>query len=467
MASQQHDLPKSILKSSTGYTQSLSRAKSPELRGIKLIKSVLKRESEEQPEQLMTATLSNLEVHPRSILKSNPHSRLAQTANVADDATASRTEASSARVIENQNQSSEITKLCEKSNDSDATNMVARHSSQCPCDDVRAIVSKEGDTSFVEDVAASSQKVTRSQNDEISPDNVDNFKIDAVPSFVPTKRHGNKRNENPSEGKSNRTSDVGDKSDNDDYDENKNDDKFDDNENKDINKGEENEEEEKEEDEEEAAAEHDDDDHASSSSGGEIRDIDVVDEKRVGGAARCPANSLAKSVSQHSFGDDSKRRQQQRGLPLPGLCRSATQVLASIETSETPSVSIADRLAALRHNGSTNWKRRVAGGRPADETCDETSPFGSADECATPVKSGGVLANCLEKLESATENWRSRIAASDAINFTVAGKMKVTTNQSMDVVTSPFLPKATPSVASQKKKMPRPQRFRTRRGKTI
>lgn len=400
---------------------------------------MLKKESEES-EQLTTP--SNLEVHPRSILKSNPHSRLIQTANVVDDAVRiSRTEGNT-RSIENQNQSSEIIKLCEKLNDSNVTNM-ARLSSHCPCDDTQTIVSKESDT-FENEVSTSSHKITIFQNNETSSDNVDNFKIDAVPSFA-TKRYGNKRNENFLVGKLNRL-DVGDNDD----DENKIN-KTDDNE-KDINKEEENEEE------EEVVAKHDDedDDHASSSSGGhEIHNI--IDEKRVS-VARGPINSLAKSVSQHSFDDD--RRKQHRGLPLPGLCRSATQVLASIETSETPIVSIADRLAALRHNGSTNWRRRVAGGR-ADETCDDS--LFSADESTTPVKSN-VLADCLEKLESATENWKSRIAASDAVNFTVAGKMRVI--QSKDV-TSPFLPKVTADVTSQKKKVPRPQRFRTRKGKNI
>ena len=46
-------------------------------------------------------------------------------------------------------------------------------------------------------------------------------------------------------------------------------------------------------------------------------------------------------------------------VPLPGIHRSATQPMPGVDGSESSSTSIADRLAALHHSGTTNWKQRV------------------------------------------------------------------------------------------------------------
>ncbi|KYN01110.1 Supervillin [Cyphomyrmex costatus] len=309
----QHEVPKSILKSSAGYTQNLSRAKSPELRGMKLIKSVLKKEFEESEQPII---LPSSEVYPRSILKSNFYSKPIQTTSVVDAAIL-RSERSLC-TVENQNFNSETAKFCEKL---DCFNVMTNLNMQDPCDEIRGeTVSKQGDNMDNKEAAVPSHKTALFRNEEI-----------------------------------------------------------------------------------------------------------------------CLAD----------------RWKQQRGLPLPGLCRSATQVIASIETSETPSVSIADRLAALRHSGNTNWKRRVVGVR-VDESCDNSSL--NLEE--STIKSG-VLANCIEKLESAAESWKNRIVEPDAVNFTVAGKMKAPLKD----VSSPFLTEATANVSNQKKKVPRPQWFKIRKDK--
>ncbi|KAG5332314.1 SVIL protein, partial [Acromyrmex heyeri] len=341
----QHDVPKSILKSSAGYTQNLSRAKSPELRGMKLIKSVLKKEFEESEQPII---LPSSEVYPRSILKSNVYSKPIQTTSVVD-AAISRSERGLC-TVENQNFNSETAKFCEKL---DSSNVVTDP-----------------------DVMRDSYDEMRATNDGDDDDN--------------------------------------------DYDDNDNNDDDDDN---------------------------DDNDN----DGHKLRNIIVKEKSSV---TQCSINSLTKSISQHSLSEE--RWKQQRGLPLPGLCRSATQVIASIETSEAPIVSIADRLAALRHSGNTNWKRRVPGAK-VDESCDN-SLLNLED---STIKSG-VLANCIEKLESAAEGWKSRIVEPDAVNFTVAGKMKVTP---LKDVSSPFLTEATANISNQKKKVPRPQWFKMRKDK--
>lgn len=425
----QHDLPKGILKSSTGYTHNLLRAKSPELRGMKLIRSVLKRESEELSEQLAVLPNSS-EIHPRSILKSNSHTKpVLQSVNV--DATTSRGEGSVN--VENQNLDSDTTKNSEELDSSIVETTLARHIPHRLYDNVR--ITEPKIDAFMHEVATFSHKTTVSQHEEILSDDVDDCKSEALLNRV-SEKHGYTWCSDLLKNKTNRLSDE-------DYD---NDDDEDDNE-KVIDQ--------KRAEEEETKMGYDNDDEPASSGNREVHNIAVNEEKHVSGVPRYSANVLAKSVSQHALNDE--RRKQQRGLPLQGLCRSATQVIASIETSETPSVSIADRLAALRHSGSTNWKRRVIG-NSGSEWCDDAL---SSDE-STAIKSG-VLADCIGKLESAAEDWRRRIITPDAINFTVAGKMKMAA-QSNDA-SSPFLTDVTANVLNEKRKVPRPQRFKAKKNK--
>lgn len=63
----QNELPKSILKSSSYHSNNLFRTKSPELEGLKLIKSVLKKESEELQQQAS----STCDIMPHSNLRSS------------------------------------------------------------------------------------------------------------------------------------------------------------------------------------------------------------------------------------------------------------------------------------------------------------------------------------------------------------------------------------------------------------
>lgn len=65
-------MPKSILKSSTYHSNNLFRTKSPELEGLKLIKSVLKKESEELQQQ--ASNTCDITTHSSNLRSSDPTS---------------------------------------------------------------------------------------------------------------------------------------------------------------------------------------------------------------------------------------------------------------------------------------------------------------------------------------------------------------------------------------------------------
>lgn len=402
--------------------------KTPELQTAKLIKPVLKKESEELEQPTI---LANSEVYLRSILKSNLNLRSIQTTN---DAATLRSEGGLSG-IESQNQNSETAKFCERLDSSDiTTNMMTQHSLQCLCDNLRTSLSKESDN--VENRAlVPSHKTAMFRNEKILSNDI-NCKIDTIPSSSVSKRCNDKWHSNLLIVKSNRVSNVHNDNDNykDDTNDNENNEK-----DADVRKQERT-----------IAKQNNDDNHASSSSND--YEAHITENKKYANITQC-SNSLAKNINQHLRGDE-RRRPRQR---LERQCRNATQVIASIETSETPSVSIADRLAALRHSGSTSWRQRVADGKINDSF---DNPLLGAEENTT-IKSG-VLADCIEKLESSIESWKNRIVTPDAINFTVAGKMKVVGSKDGN---SSFLTETTANISNQKKKALRPQRFKTRKGK--
>ncbi|XP_076639172.1 supervillin [Colletes latitarsis] len=177
--------------------------------------------------------------------------------------------------------------------------------------------------------------------------------------------------------------------------------------------------------------------------------------------------SLLKSASHHAISNKTHESescnvtiQKQHAIALPGLYRSATQAIPTMDTNDGPSMSIADRLAALQRSGSTNWKRRIASesSNTSDGLC--TS---STNKEELSIKHG-VLADCLGKLGSATEGWKKRIAASDATKFTVAGKMKVEQPKNLESGPSSPLIEVTGNIADRRKKTPRPERFRAKKG---
>lgn len=73
-------------------------------------------------------------------------------------------------------------------------------------------------------------------------------------------------------------------------------------------------------------------------------------------------------------------------------------------------------------------------------------------------KNDGGLAERLEKLETASQTWKKRIEPSDAVQFSVAGKIAST------LPSTPTTPKLQPSspLSERKKRGPCPSRFRSK-----
>ncbi|KZC07403.1 Supervillin [Dufourea novaeangliae] len=328
----QVDLPKSILKPATLHTQTVPRTKSPELEGLKLIKSVLKKELEEQEQQMFENSDSR-----RSILKSKVEERKEETAT--------------------------------------ESNYTAQYNM---------------------DSAYGMEK--------------NNCTEDAVNS-VRTEINTSKKDEETC-----RTADR------------------------------------------EPSGNHE---------SCTIKNEDLLRRSRFSKQTRYA--SLLKSASHHAISSNTHESescnvtaQKQHGVELPGLYRSATQAIPSLDTNDGPSMSIADRLAALQRNGNTNWKRRIVSesSNSSDGLCTNLS---TKEELS--IKQG-ILADCLGKLESATEGWKKRIAASDATKFTVAGRMKVELPEKLETGPSSPLIDVTGNITDKKKKTPRPERFRAKRGCT-
>ena len=93
--------------------------------------------------------------------------------------------------------------------------------------------------------------------------------------------------------------------------------------------------------------------------------------------------------------------------------------------------------------------------------------------------SGSILADRLGKLDAATQGWKRRVGPTDAVQFSVAGRMMMEHTQSSvlncagDVTLTPTVPASPPlqlmghSPVDGKRKTPRAERFRSKRGESI
>ncbi|XP_043497626.1 supervillin-like isoform X2 [Polistes fuscatus] len=398
----QTELPKSILKSSAYHSNNTFRTKSPELEGLKLIKSVLKKESEELQQQVS----NTCDIIPRFNLKTNP-----LTSSDKCDSNCNNQETNnddtflqSKNINVKQHQYGEkedITskdfyhiRKVEKHDDKESIHSETKQEHTVPC--LTKIISQD--------------KSCKSRTN-FNLDEVDIIKKGNVMSqrYNSDDKHLTK-NEIPQSS----------------------------------------------------------DDDTSSSGSREVRGIiknEAIFRRRQNALAKQAKHNatLSKSASHHALSSegasfDITKEKCNATTILPGLYRSATQTISvsdGVSEADGPSMSIADRLAALQRSGNTNWKRRIM-----SETSDVVNSTTFNKEELTIRQ--GVLADCLGKLESAAEGWKKRIAAPDAIKFTVAGKMKVEKTEILEESSSSLRIEVTNNIAD-KKKRPRPERFKGRK----
>ncbi|XP_075225923.1 uncharacterized protein LOC142327040 [Lycorma delicatula] len=185
--------------------------------------------------------------------------------------------------------------------------------------------------------------------------------------------------------------------------------------------------------------------------------------------------SLSKSQSQSSISNEnSETMVNGRGgetSVVGGLRRCLTQPMPSppCDTVDEP-LTIAQRLAALQKSGQSDWRKRVTKLGVEDElpsiTINDAQEVlkqqviggnDSRSSLASPVPTslnGVALAERLDQLQSATHGWKKRVEPSDAVQFSVAGRMALSPTAGTALMTSP--------VIERKKKAPRPARFRSK-----
>ncbi|KAF5297869.1 hypothetical protein FQR65_LT09894 [Abscondita terminalis] len=127
---------------------------------------------------------------------------------------------------------------------------------------------------------------------------------------------------------------------------------------------------------------------------------------------------LYKSKSQGLIRDDEEE------IEAPGVRRSLTQ-------SAMPQ-KIAELQAKLQKSGDNDWRKRIPKLNSANEELSLLNVKNIYNEELSEKAS--ILAARKDELDAASKQWRSRVEQSDAINFSVAGRMQ----QKNDLLTIPI-----------------------------